>query len=399
MDPIYHSLKEVQFMTDELKTKIHDAIESHGYEVVVAVGVDNFTYISGVVLPFAANYPDRKAVIVKTKNEQSCVICPFDWSGAINDQGWKGNIVTYDENEDMPPRAIIKCLTNVLSDLGLEEGRVGLDVSRASRLFVEALGQSMSHIDWVPCDNMFRDLRIVKTKAEVELLEMAAKQAERGIIGALNHLEGTIDVPGYTLSEFSERVRVHIAEFGGSGTGHLATMQGVDIQLYYAPQCGKFSRGNLVRINVTNHYRGYWSNAGRMAIIGEPTDEQAESYNDNLVLKATAAEMLKPGVRCSEVFEEVEKRAAKEGIKFWREVGIGHGVGVSHREAPYLSGHDGTLLQPGMVLVLDLYTYGPHRELIHSKDTYEIVEDGCRLMSWYRSWDRLYAVTGFRASH
>jgi len=52
-----------------------------------------------------------------------------------------------------------------------------------------------------------------------------------------------------------------------------------------------------------------------------------------------------------------------------------------------------------MVLVLDIYTYGPRRELIHSKDTYEIVEDGCRLMSWYRNWDRLYAVTGFRASH
>jgi len=386
-------------MTEELKTKIHNAIESHGYEAVVAVGVDNFTYISGVVLPFAANYPDRKAVIVKTKNEQNCVICPFDWCGAINDQGWKGNIVTYDENEGMPPQAIIKCLTNVLSDLGLGEGRVGLDVSRASRLFVEALGQSMSHIDWVPCDNMFRDLRIVKTKAEVELLEMAAKQAERGIIGALNHLEGTIDVPGYTLSEFSERVRVHIVEFGGSGIGHLATMQGVDTQLYYAPQRGKFCRGNLVRINVTNHYRGYWSNAGRMAVIGEPTDEQVESYNDNLVLKAAAEKNLKPDVHCNEVFEEVVKTAEEEGIGFWQELGIGHGVGVSDREAPYLNRYDKTLLKPGMVLVLDIYTYGPCRELIHSKDTYEIVEDGCRLLSWYRSWAGLYAVTGLRGTH
>ncbi|MBM3301148.1 MAG: M24 family metallopeptidase, partial [Deltaproteobacteria bacterium] len=117
------------------------------------------------------------------------------------------------------------------------------------------------------------------------------------------------------------------------------------------------------------------------------------------VLKAAAERNLKPDVHCNEVFEEVVKTAGKEGIRFWQEVGIGHGVGVSDREAPYLNRYDKTLLKPGMVLVLDIYTYGPRRELIHSKDTYEIVEDGCRRLSWYRSWDGLYAVTGLRGTH
>jgi hypothetical protein len=52
-----------------------------------------------------------------------------------------------------------------------------------------------------------------------------------------------------------------------------------------------------------------------------------------------------------------------------------------------------------MVLALDIYTKGPGNELIHSKDIYEVEEEGARLLSWYRIWDRLYEVTGFRAAH
>lgn len=56
----------------ELQEEIHAVLND--YDAIVATGVDNFTYLSGVVLPFAYNYPDRKAVIVKTKNGQDDVI-------------------------------------------------------------------------------------------------------------------------------------------------------------------------------------------------------------------------------------------------------------------------------------------------------------------------------------
>jgi len=386
-------------MIDEVKTKIRHTIEKQDCDAVISTGVDNVTYLSGCVLPFADNYPDRKAVLVLTKEGKALVICPFDWAQAIRDQGWEENIEIYDENAGMPPQAIVKSLAAVLSSLGVARGKVGLDTSWASKLLMDRLAVSLPGVEWVSCDQMLRDMRIVKTRAEVELLEAAAKQSDKGIIGALNHLEGTVEIPGYTIAEFSERVRVHIVEFGGSGIGHLATLQGLDTRQYYVPQRGTFRQGNLVRIDVTNHNLGYWSNAGRMAVIGQPTVRQAKAYKDNLVLKAAAQKVLKPGLHCDQVFHKVEKTAEETGIRFWHEVGIGHGVGVSHQEAPYLHRWDTTLLEPGMVLVLDICTYGPLGELIHSKDTYEIVEGGSKLISWYKKWDRLYAVTGFRAAH
>ena len=383
----------------ELRTKIRAALES--YDGIVAVGADNFMYLTGIALPFANNYLDRPALIIKTIDGQETIICPFDWSDSIMQQGWKGQIRTYDENMNSPPRGAIQSLTEVLSELKLTDKKLAIDKSRVSNLLFEDMKQKFPKAEWVACDEALRSLRIEKTKEEVDMLEVAAKHSESGIISALNHLEGTVDVPGYTISEFSERVRVHVYEFGGSGVGYLATMQGVGGETYYSPplQFEMLRPGELVRMDVTNHNRGYWSNAGRMAVIGEPSQEQASAYQDNLKLKEAAVVTLVPGKKSRDVFGAVAAVSKKERIKFWEDVGVGHGVGVSDREPPYLNRSDDTTLKPGMVIALDIYTFGPRKELIHSKDTYEIVEHGCRLLSWYRNWDRLYAVTGVRSTH
>jgi Xaa-Pro aminopeptidase len=136
-----------------------------------------------------------------------------------------------------------------------------------------------------------------------------------------------------------------------------------------------------------------------MGVVGRARPEQEAAYSDNLRLKAAALEKLRPGISCSEVYTHVAKVADDQAIRLWKEAGIGHGVGAAHHEAPYLTPACGTALSPGMTLALDIYTYGPERELIHSKDVYLVTEDGCRKLSWYRSWDKLYEVTGWRATH
>jgi len=384
---------------NKLDLKIRQGIKTQGLDAALAAGVDNFTYVTGIALPFAEQSLDRQAVALQTASGSSCVICPPDWVQAIQDQGWQGDLAAYSEHDGPHPGALIKTLADAISDLGLAESKIGLDATAASKRFVETLQQSVPTADWTPCDDLFRDLRLVKTDAEIELLETAARHADRAAISALNHLEGTVDAVSYTVKEFTERLRVHVGEFGGSAAGHIAAMQGADAQLIYTPPVGFLANGNLVRTELTNHHRGYWSSAGRTVVIGQPTEQQLDAYRDNVLLKQAAIQAFRPGARCSEVFAAVAQAAQSTGIEFWQDVGIGHGVGASEREAPYLNPDDATLLQPGMVLVLAIYTYGPRRELICSKDTFAITADGCRLLSWYKDWSRLYRVVGVTARH
>ncbi len=283
--------------------------------------------------------------------------------------------------------------------MGLSQARIGFDASRMPVAIMDALRQALPGVRWQACDEMLRALRIVKTSAEQHLLEQAARQADRGIVSALNHTEGTVDAVSYSLAEAAERVRVHVGEFGGSATGHLGAVQGTDAQHYHVAPHGSLAEGNLLRFDLTNEYRGYWSSAGRTVSIGQPTEAERQAYRENLSLKTVAIEKLRPGVTGQDVFGAVAAMADREGIRLLKGAGIGHGVGTSEREAPYLDGHDLTQLRPGMVLALDILTYGPHQELIRSVDTFVVGDQGPRLLSWYRNWDRLYAVVGVTARH
>ena len=86
-----------------LGSRIEDAVAGCGCDAVVAVGADNIQYLSGAVLPFAENYPDRRAAVIIEKGGSGSVLCPFDWSEAVQDQGWHGEVATYDENGAPPP--------------------------------------------------------------------------------------------------------------------------------------------------------------------------------------------------------------------------------------------------------------------------------------------------------
>jgi Xaa-Pro dipeptidase len=386
-------------MMDQLEQKIKTEVEGCECDAVLAFGVDNFNYLTRTVLPFAEHYPTRRAVAVLPKEAASVVICPYDWSQAIKDQGWKGEIVAYDENEAVGIEAMVKSMEELLVSLGLDEKRLGLDGSRITKALMDRLNDRFPRAEWQPVDPLLRDMRITKTPGEIGFIERACKQADRGIVYALMHLEGAAETPGYTIAEFTERIRVHVNENGASGVGLLNTAFGTDGQMYYTPQRGWVKSGELFRMDVSAHYMGYWTNLGRMGVTGVPTAEQEEAYRENLRLKAAAHEMLKPGVAANEVYAHVARAAERQAIGFWKEASIGHGVGASHYEPPYLNLSSSTELKPGMVIALDIYTYGPRQELIHKKDVYEITEEGNRKLSWYRSWDELYAVTGFRATH
>jgi Xaa-Pro aminopeptidase len=382
---------------NEVQAKLHHAIQSHGFDAVMATGPDNFTYLTQAALPFAPSFPDRKALVLQTKDGSACVISPHRWTPALRDQGWQGEFIPYPEGT--PYRELLTATIQALTGKGLMQARIGFDSSRMPQAMHDALTQALPNIKWRPCDGLLRDLRMIKTAPEQELLQKAARQSQRAIVSALNHIEGTVDAVSYTLAETAERVRVHVGEFGGAATGHIGAVQGANACHYYVPPHGKLEEGSLLRLDLTNEYRGYWSCAGRTVSIGQPRGAQVKAYGDNLHLKAIAAGMLRRGVTCEQVFSAVADEADRRGIPFLREAGVGHGIGTSEREAPYLAAHDATPLQPGMVLALDILSFGPTQELIRSVDTYVIRGDGAELMSWYRNWDRLYAVVGTTARH
>ena len=147
------------------------------------------------------------------------------------------------------------------------------------------------------------------------------------------------------------------------------------------------------------HLEGYWSSGGRTAWIGKATSEAKKAYKDNLSLKAYTRDLLRPGNCCSSIFEKVESKSASWEIPFLSSAGLGYGLGTSEHEYPYLTRFDDTVLESGMVIALDIFTFGKDKEWLHSVDTYLITNDEPSCLSWYRDYDRLYEIVGITARH
>ncbi len=380
------------------ETQIRKLIDASGCAAFVVFGADNFRYLTGATLPFAENYPERQAAAVVPADGNTCaVVTPADWIQAVKDQGWKEAAVAYDENEGPHPAAFAKSLGKTLAGMGLTKGNIGYDSERASAGLVEAV-KAVSKAKLIAIDSALSGARAVKTPAEVALIEQSCEFADRGIIHALNHLEGTLWGPGYTVPEFAERVRVHAFESGASGIGHMAVTMGDDTRLAYTPHRGDVDEGLVIRSDITCHTMGYWCSISRMAYTGYAPPEVEDAYADNQYLKRVAEDMLKPGARCDKIYVKVASEAEKSGIKLHSPI-IGVGVGCSHFEAPYIVAGNPSELKTGNVVALGVETLGPRREIIVDRDVYEITHEGARKLSWYRCWDSIYEVTGFRAVH
>jgi Xaa-Pro aminopeptidase len=95
-------------------------------------------------------------------------------------------------------------------------------------------------------------------------------------------------------------------------------------------------------------------------------------------------------VTCSDAADELLKYCAEAGIDLIGEHGLGHGIGVSPVEPPFLDPADSTELREGMVLVLTPTVKGPEGELVRSYDTVIIGKNGPRLVGWYKDWNTPY---------
>ena len=377
-----------------IEQKIYGLMKSVGADILIAADPTNFSYVSGVNLPYANQFGTPKAAVI-VKDTMN-VICPAEWAQLPADQDRSCDVAVYSSKEGLFTNALVKHIAALAAD----HEKVAVDSADLPVAFMMHLEKALPGAEFIDISSGIKNLRSVKTDAEIRMLENAIRFVDRAAVAALNHSEGQpCDTLSYYMWEFAERIRVHIGEFGGSGSGNITALQGSDMRFLSKSPVGTMKEGSPIRFEATGNHLGYWGYGTRTFFIGKPTPEFESDYRKNVELKKEAVKALRPGVRASEVYHAVLEAADRSNTAVFKEAGVGHGIGLCEMEAPYLCPSDTTVLTEGMVIVLAIYTYGPEKELICSRDTYEITENGCRLMSWYKNYDNLYTIDGTHARH
>ncbi len=114
--------------------------------------------------------------------------------------------------------------------------------------------------------------------------------------------------------------------------------------------------GDIINVDVSTIYKGYFSDSSRMFCIGEVGEEKAKLVRVAKECMEKGIEQVKPWNFLGDMGEAVHNHALQNGYSIVREIG-GHGVGIEFHEDLFVSyvtkkGTE-TLLVPGMVFTIE----------------------------------------------
>ena len=145
--------------------------------------------------------------------------------------------------------------------------------------------------------------------------------------------------------------------------------------------------GDIINVDVSTIYNGYFSDASRMFKIGEVHPDLDKLVNVAKECLEKGLEAAKPWGFMGDIAEAVQKHAESNGYSVVREFG-GHGVGLQFHEEPFVShvGKKGTgmLLVPGMIFTIEpMINMGKPDIFIDSEDDWTVLtEDGYPSAQW-----------------
>ncbi len=134
--------------------------------------------------------------------------------------------------------------------------------------------------------------------------------------------------------------------------------------------------GDIINVDVSTIYKGYFSDSSRMFCIGNVSDEKKKLVEVVKECVELGLEQVKPWGFLGDMGQAVNDHAKANGYSVVREIG-GHGVGLEFHEDPWVSyvtkaGED-MLLVPGMIFTIEpMVNMGTHKVFVDKEDDWTI---------------------------
>lgn len=145
--------------------------------------------------------------------------------------------------------------------------------------------------------------------------------------------------------------------------------------------------GDIINVDVSTIYKGYFSDSSRMYCIGEVSQEKKKLVQVTRECVEKGLAMVKPWNFLGDMAQAVNDHAKANGYSVVVEIG-GHGVGLEFHEEPFVSyvTKAGTemLMVPGMVFTIEpMVNMGSSEIYIDDKDGWTVyTEDGKPSAQW-----------------
>lgn len=145
--------------------------------------------------------------------------------------------------------------------------------------------------------------------------------------------------------------------------------------------------GDIVNVDVSTIYNGYYSDASRMFMIGEVDAEAKRLVEVAKECLIRGVEAVKPWGFLGDIGAAVQEYAEANGYSVVRDFG-GHGVGISFHEDPFVphvgKRGEGMVLVPGMIFTIEpMINQGEYDIFVDAENDWTaLTEDGGLSAQW-----------------
>ena len=233
------------------------------------------------------------------------------------------------------------------------------------------LKQSLPQVKFVNSSELLWELRMLKTRAEVDCIRKACEITTKALDFTFQNIK-----PGMTERDVAQSlVTVMMKEgadypsLGRPGPCGFILMD-ASRPLYHPhyPTEKKLKKGDLVHIDLGAVFKGYYTDFTRSAVIGPPTKRQIQTWKIVKERVQRSISKIKPGIKLGNINVH------------W------HGVGLDYVEAPFggmlnRGIHRGLLARPGMVLCVEDLVFSESGETFAFEEVVYIKKKGIEILS------------------
>lgn len=238
---------------------------------------------------------------------------------------------------------------------------------------------------------------IIKTEKQIEAIRKSAKINTAILDHVAKHIR-----PGMTTEEIDELVYTFTKGQGATPAplNYHGFPKSVCTSINHEVCHGIPSKdrvlqeGDIINVDVSTIYHGYFSDASRMFQIGEVSEEAKKLVAVAKECMEKGIEQVKPWGLLGDVGAAINAHAKANGYSVVREIG-GHGVGLAFHEDPYVShvskAGTGMLLVPGMIFTIEpMVNIGTARVKEDRKNGWTIYTADGKLSA---QWESMVLVT------
>ncbi|MBC8303957.1 MAG: M24 family metallopeptidase [Pelagibacterales bacterium] len=331
--------------------KIRETMSKKKMDMVILTSMHNIAYYTGFIYcsfgrPYGCVITEKKIVTISANIDAS--------------QPWRrsncDNVIYTDWKRDNFLRAIVSIIgrEDPPKNIGIEEDHLTLEMmSKVKSIFIFSTFKDVSK------DLM--NLRMIKSKEEIEIIKNGARIADLGAEEIVKHIR-----PGESELEIAiqgrDRMEREIAKTYPDAE-YMDTwvwfQSGVNTDGAHNPKTNrKLKTGDILSLNTFPMISGYYTALERTLFVKTIDDASLKAWEANVKVHNRGLELIKPGVKCSEICTELNELFAELGYIQYRTFGYGHSFGMlSHfygREAGLELREDiETVLEKNMVISME----------------------------------------------